>query len=157
MTADDVLIVVAPTCYSSASDIRYRCAQEACRQAAYHRVHLLLVDASPDCSFGDKLVECGKAEGTDYVQVHKQTSVGKKGAALREGIQQCLQLHSSSRYIGFMELEKVDMIGHWKTLVASMDDEKGDIAVPKRSDALFQSTYPIEQYHEVYVCDDYVE
>lgn len=151
------LIVVAPTFYRSPNDTRYRLGVEACRNAAEHEIQLLLVDASPSEFIRDEL----RRAGSGFVTVIEQTSRGKKGAALREGIQKALfklEEENDSKekgtiddkaVIAFQELEKVDMFRHWKKIVSRIVSSSSiaDIVVPYRDDASFRETYPIEQYH----------
>jgi len=147
------LIVVAPTYYDDESDVRYALALDSCRSAAKHGIDCILIDASPSQATRDKLEE----EGSGFVRVIPQTSKGKKGAALREGIMQAAQtlkrqISSSNNetrrsIIGFQEWEKSDVLRHWKSIALHALESGSDIVVPRRRDAEFRSTYPIEQYH----------
>ena len=158
------LIVVAPTFYSDASDVRYALALESCRKAAEHAIEFVLIDASPSQAIRDGLEEAGRG----FVTVVPQTSKGKKGAALREGIQLAAETllkrdkkmpnttttttttstsATKRAIIGFQELEKVDMVRHWKSIASHASESGSDIVVPKRKDEDFRATYPIEQYH----------
>lgn len=139
------LTVVAPTFYSTVDDTRYKLGLEACQNAARYNIRLLLVDASPSDDVRDGL----RAAGRGYVQVMKQTSSGRKGAALREAIQWATKddTNDAPMIIGFQELEKVDMFRHWGPLVQHMVETSADIGVPRRMDNSFRAGYPIEQYH----------
>lgn len=140
------LIVVAPTFYSSRDEARYLLGLEACQNAARHQIHLLLVDASPTNDIAEGLQNAGLG----YVQVMKQTAIGRKGAALREAIQLAYEEANTgnpSVVIGFQELEKVDMFRHWPSLVKHMMETSADVTVPRRADSSFRVYYPIEQYH----------
>jgi hypothetical protein len=139
------LVVVAPTFYPSVDDLRYLLGAEACRQAAEHKIRLILIDASPLEDVKQGLEDAGKP----FVRVIQQKSVGKKGVALREAIQVAHEELSNCEgesVIAFMELEKVDMFRYWNPLVQHMVDTNSDVTVPRRADASFRSTYPIEQY-----------
>jgi hypothetical protein len=148
------LIVVAPTYYNDTNDIRYRLGLESCQQAAEHRIELVLVDASPSQTIRDGLEEAG----CGFVRVIPQTSKGKKGAALREGIAKALILlqhndddcddcENGTAVIGFQELEKVDMIRHWKSIARNLLIKSSDIVVARRDNEMFRNSYPIEQFH----------
>jgi hypothetical protein len=140
------LTVVAPTFYSNVDETRYLLGLEACQNAARYKIRLLLVDASPTDDVREGLL----AAGQGYVKVMKQTSSGRKGAALREAIQWANNddaNDSSTMIIGFQELEKVDMFRHWGPLVQHMMETSADIGVPRRHDDSFRAGYPIEQYH----------
>jgi hypothetical protein len=141
------LIVVAPTFYTSLDDLRYKLGLESCRQAAKHGIRLILVDASPLEEVRTGLENAGKDDkGRGFVKVILQISKGKKGSALREVIQEaCTEMQNG--IIAFQELEKVDMFRHWHPLVRHMMATESDVTVLRRAAALFQSTYPIEQYH----------
>ena len=39
------------------------------------------------------------------------------------------------------------MFRHWHAIAKYFDATKSDVVMPRRSDASFQRTYPIEQYH----------
>jgi len=159
------LIVIAPTFYTDSSDIRYSLALDCCREAANHKVELLIVDNSPSDAFRKNLEKAGNG----FVIVTKQASKGRKGAALREGIRWAAMtlmrdpntvsggshnmassdINPASRraLIGFQEPEKVDMIRHWKSVAEHAVATNADIVCPRRNDASFQATYPIEQYY----------
>ena len=149
-------ICCAPTFYPNTDDLRYKLGEEACREVAKHRIRLILIDASPN----EEVVQGLENAGNGYVRVVKQTSIGKKGVALREAIQTSYEELLSSAtggrgrdskckdsIIAFMELEKVDLVQYWNPLIQHMIDESSDICVPKRSDQSFKKYYPIEQYH----------
>lgn len=155
-TSSARLVVVAPTFYSDTSEIRYRLALEACRRAAQHEIELFLVDASPSPDIRLKFEMAGRrpSDGVSFVTVTPQSSRGGKGAALREGISRALDrlrekdLSSSTMlYIGFQELEKVDLFQHWKSIVLHASKEDALVVVPRREDRQFREYYPIEQYH----------
>jgi hypothetical protein len=145
------LIVVAPTYYNNPKDIRYRLGLESCQQAAEHKIEFVLVDASPSQTIRDGLEEAG----CGFVRVIPQTSKGKKGAALREGIAKALILlkhnddddDNGTALIGFQELEKVDMIRHWKSIARNLLIKSSDIVVARRDNEMFRNSYPIEQFH----------
>jgi len=151
------LIVVAPTFYAGLDETRYLLGVRACQNAAEHRIHLILVDASPMEEIRNGLEEAGRdtTNAETYVKVVRQTVKGLKGAALREGIQLAYQeateiaAESADKHvvIAFQELEKVDMFRHWMPLVRHMIETSADVTSVKRSDASFRATYPIEQYH----------
>lgn len=147
---DPHLIVVAPTFYTDTKDLRYALALECCKKAAEHRIQFVFVDASPSESIRDGLQEAGGG----YVKVVTQTSKGRKGAALREGISITAkhfkaQTNKNTRQaiIGFQEPEKIDMIRNWKSIANYAVESGSDIVVPRRRDDEFRATYPIEQYH----------
>ncbi|CAB9511007.1 expressed unknown protein [Seminavis robusta] len=156
-TTTPPLIVLAPTFYGSTDDIRYALGLESCRKAAEHGVRLLIVDASPN--HHDTVRESFTNAGTDakgkaWVEVIPQTYQGKKGAALQEGVavaQQRLQNEFPSQkdtsFVAMMEPEKFDLVQFFNPMAQHMAANKLDILFPRRPDALFQNTYPIEQYH----------
>ena len=146
------LIVVAPTFYSDTRDVRYALALESCKKASEHEIDFILIDASPSKTIRDGLQEAGQG----YVTIVTQTSKGKKGAALREGIRLADKIFqdeitnsgvSRRVIIGFQEPEKVDMIRHWKSIANYAARSGSNIVVPRRRDQEFRATYPIEQYH----------
>jgi hypothetical protein len=144
------LIVVAPTFYKDASDVRYALALESCRKAADHSVQFVFVDASPYDAIRLGL----EAAGHGFVKVVPQTSEGKKGAALREGIKLAAEMLKSDTtkasrksIIGFQEPEKVDFVRHWPSIARHLTLSGSDVVVPRRRDEDFRATYPIEQYH----------
>jgi hypothetical protein len=146
-------IVVAPTFYVSTEEPRYLLGLDACREAVKYGINLILIDGSPSQSIKDGLEQAGTSiddRRVKYVRVVRQKSKGKKGAALREGVAEALNELGSSisgSVIGFQELEKVDLFRHWNSIVKHMENEGSDVCVPKRRDAEFQSSYPMEQYH----------
>jgi hypothetical protein len=152
------LVVVAPTYYNCTQDPRYLLAADACRQASIYGIRLILIDASPsqEVKIGLETAGIRRADGKKFVYVKTQTSKGKKGVALREGIEEALhylmeQAGSSKNidesFIGFTELEKVDLFRHFDSIVQYMNNQEADICVPKRREVEFQASYPIEQFH----------
>ena len=148
------LIVVAPTFYSSLQEERYLLGVESCRQAAKHGLRLILVDGSPMDEVRAGLENAGKdAKGSAFVRVIPQVAAGKKGVALREAINAAWQEFKDAgkaptgAVIAFQELEKVDMISHWKSLTNHMAQSEASITVPRRSLASFQESYPREQFY----------
>lgn len=155
------IIVVIPTFYANKDDIRYHLALDCCRAVAQcgSLVKAIVVDASPSEDVRQAMREHGTdGEGNQRVRVVPQTVEGKKGAALREGIAlAATELESvEDGIIGFQEPEKVDMIQHWKT-VAELLLKGADICAPRRSDASFKETYPIEQYHSENFANFYLD
>jgi hypothetical protein len=167
LSTDDkkwTLTVVAPTFYSNLDEARFVLGLEACREAARCCIHVILVDGSPIDEVRHRLIESGKAEdGIEWVKVVPQTSKGKKGAALREAIaaaeleRQTLEIPEETFVIAFQELEKIDMLRHWKDLVDFMTKSNSDICVPYRSDESFKTSYPIEQYHSEKFANFYLD
>lgn len=150
------LIVVAPTFYTSVEDTRYQLGVQACQNAAKYHIRLILVDASPIEEIRRGLEVAGhdtQDSSKSYVKIFRQTAPGRKGAALREGIQlaydDTLKLadNGGTVVIAFQELEKVDMFRHWMPLVQHMMRTSADVTAAGRADASFRATYPIEQYH----------
>ena len=140
------LVVTAPTFYSDKEDIRYQLAIDTCREAAKHGIRMILVDASPDESVRQEMTKAGTTkEGTQFVRVCPQTSDGRKGAALREGVK--LALEEGAGIVGFQEPEKVKMVEHWRNIADHLLEDDLDICCPRRLDGAFKASYPIEQYH----------
>jgi hypothetical protein len=157
------LIVVAPTFYSDLNETRYRLGLEACKEAARCDIRLILVDASPIPDMAKHFVEAGMGKHGSMVTVLKQKSKGRKGSALREAIQAAVDemtQHSdgdANCFVAFQELEKVQMIPFWASIVKHMECTSSDICVPRRADKEFKASYPIEQYHQENFVNLYVD
>lgn len=154
------IIVTAPTFYPNEQDIRLGIALDLCREAAKHELLLILVDASPSEAIRQKLVEAGRGKnGVEYVKVVPQTYEGKKGAALREGIHAAHQelQEGETGMIAFQEPEKVRMVSQWRNVEETLANQAADVCVPRRSDASFQESYPIEQYHSEQFANLYLD
>jgi len=152
------IIVVAPTFYATIDDIRYELAKECCREAGKAGIHLLLIDASPIDSVARELTECGRVGAQEFVLVQRQSSSGKKGAALREGIAFAAELlKDSGGFVAFQEPEKIGMICHWKKVVEFMMETKADICNPRRTPESFIHSYPIEQWHSEQFANLYLD
>jgi hypothetical protein len=134
-------VVCSPTFYPNLSDVRLQLGLEACRSAKKLGVPLLLIDASPP-DVKAALLEAGATA------VLPQTFKGRKGAALRECVHVARSVLDDDGVIAFQELEKVDMIGHQRSVAQHIWRTGLDVVVPGRADALFKGTYPIEQYHQ---------
>lgn len=152
------IILVIPTFYSDKDDIRYGLALESCEEIARNGLEAIMVDASPDESVRDAIVQHGTdSHGQPCVTVVPQTFKGKKGAALREGISLAVdRMQKDVGMIAFQEPEKVDMIAHWRE-VATILIEGADVCVAKRSETSFQTSYPIEQYHSETFANMYLD
>ena len=149
--------VVTTTYYPDISDIRFNIALEMCKLAKYYRIHLIIVDDSPQHT---TVREQFQAAGTsEYVRVYKQNrnKYSGKGGALRQSIQEAANLIQQS-YTGrgnplndavicFTEPEKVDLFNSMHWIAKPIIDGAADVVIPHRSDELFKQTYPIEQYH----------
>ena len=133
-------VVVSPTFYPNLEDVRLKLGLDACRKAKALGVPLLLVDASPP-EVRAALEEAGAV-------VHVQTAKGRKGAALRECITLAHSVLPPDGVVCFQELEKVEMVGLQREVAAHIHRSGCDVCVPKRSDASFKKSYPIEQYHQ---------
>ena len=49
------------------------------------------------------------------------------------------------------------MFRHWTSVVQHMVESGADVTVPRRNNAAFQSTYPIEQYHSEMFANLYLD
>ena len=52
----------------------------------------------------------------------------------------------SARELGAAS-DQVEMVRHARGVAAHLRAEKADVCIPRRDDAMFRRTYPIEQYH----------
>jgi len=143
------MIVVSATFYPNLQDIRCVMGIRACESAVQLGIRLLLVDASPP--------EVRAALEHAGATVKPQTAVGKKGAALRQAIKFAMEELPQHGVICFQELEKVEMISMQSAVAAAIVREGADICVPRRDDALFRSSYPIEQYHSEHFANLYLD
>ena len=151
------IIVVVPTYYADLNDIRYQLALDCCTEIQRHGLEMIVVDASPQNEriqqeMTQKGLNVEEPTRKSRVQVVRQTELGRKGAALRQGIALALKQaqdrnETHETIIAFQEPEKSDMIRFWKPVVQHMLHEHADVIVPTRSNESFLSTYPIEQYH----------
>lgn len=148
------VVLVTVTYYPNTSDIRFPLALELCQLAATNAIQTVIVDDSPDHSaVRDALEEAGRG----HVKVYQQdkASYEGKGGALRQAIYYARELLKESNNnsdidntaICFAEPEKVDIANHINLIVQPILDGSTDIVVPTRSEELFRTTYPIEQYH----------
>ena len=133
------MVIISPTFYPSLEDTRCQLGLQSVRRAAALGIPLLLIDASPP-DVRAALVEAGAV-------VRQQTRKGKKGAALREAIEAAVAMLPADGIVCYQELEKVEMIALQREVAAHMLRSGADICVPRREDALFRRSYPIEQYH----------
>lgn len=137
----DRLVIIGVTRYDSTGDVRFLEAMRSVRTAREHGWRFVIVDSSPDAGVKDHLTAAG-------AHVIRQRSHGAKGAALRDGIREALDLLGDDEgVIAYQEVEKSDMPRHWGRVLKEMDAARARIAVPWRIDHEFRATYPIEQYH----------
>lgn len=148
--------VVTVTYYPDTSDIRFRLALELCKLATRHKIHLIIVDDSPDPTVRDRFQD--GANGYVHVFQQDKDTYSGKGGALRQAIikaTEWIQENSatnsghvlSDAAICFTEPEKLDLMNHVHDIVKPILNGKVDVVVPTRNDELFRQTYPIEQYH----------
>ena len=153
--------VVTVTYYPDISDIRFHLALDLCKLATRHKIHLIVVDGSPDhVTVRDKFL----CESDGYVHVFEQNreQYSGKGGSIRQAISKGTEwiVESNSHKAGvdessllnesiicFTEPEKVDLMNHVEAVVRPILRGEADVVVPTRNDELFRRTYPIEQYH----------
>mmetsp|Transcript_26000 Transcript_26000/g.55896 ORF Transcript_26000/g.55896 Transcript_26000/m.55896 type:complete len:278 (-) Transcript_26000:113-946(-) len=144
--------VVTVTYYPNTSDIRFYLALQLCKLAAHHKIHLIIVDGSPDhAAIRDQF-----QDGSDgHVHVFEQDveHYSGKGGSLRQAIGKATEWFRENNVpvndaaICFTEPEKVDLINHVRDIVEPILDGRAHVIVPTRNDDLFRETYPMEQYH----------
>lgn len=167
-TAAECLTLVVPTYFASADEPRFKLTLQSLTHAARAQVLTVVVDASAD-SIRSQLRETG-------AHVVKQGNpAGKKGAALREGLQLALDMrgsscqpvdptqlatrispgsrardarHSNGHVIGFFEPEKLGMVVWMLKAARYLRTQDFDIVIPRRDLTHFSATYPKEQYHQ---------
>ncbi|KAG8470355.1 hypothetical protein KFE25_008776 [Diacronema lutheri] len=145
VTGEDFgLTLVVTTFFGSEAEPRFHLAVKSLAEAARWRIPTIVVDAS-----GDTIRERLRKTGAHVVQ---QAHQGKKGAALREGIELAIALRRGAagpqHVIGFFEPEKLGMVFWMRKAAAYLRSERLDIVIPSRADAQFAATYPREQYHQ---------
>ncbi|KAL7531658.1 hypothetical protein ACHAXR_004161, partial [Thalassiosira sp. AJA248-18] len=157
--ANPFVCVVTVTFYPDTSDVRFHLALELCKLATQHKIHLIIVDGSPN----HPAVRDQFQNGSDgYVHVFQQDRerYSGKGGSLRQAILKATEWiqeennnHSNAESIlneaaiCFTEPEKVDMMNHVHEIVKPIIKGRADVVVPTRNDEFFRQTYPIEQYH----------
>lgn len=132
------LVLVVPTSFGSTDEPRFHLTLKSLSEAALH-FPTYVVDASSDDAITERLRKTG-------AHVVKQTWRGKKGVALREGIE--LAMRSRPRIIGFFEPEKLGMVFWMRRAAAHLQRTGLDIVIPGRMDEHFAGSYPREQYHQ---------
>jgi len=143
-------IIVSPTFYLSLDDTRCRLGLEACQRAAEAGVRVLLVDASPP-DVHAALIATGAT-------VLLQTVKGRKGAALREAIAAAVEMLPADGIICYQELEKVSMVALQLNVADALRAAPAaGVCVARRDDALFRSSYPVEQYHSEHFANLYLD
>ena len=149
------IVVVTTTYYPDISDIRFNLAIDLCKLANTNKIHLIIVDDSPNHNqVATKFLQTG-----GYIHLYQQDKekfIGK-GGALRQSIAMAATLireNNNDRgdalnnaVICFTEPEKVDLLNHVHLIAKPILDGEVDVVIPKRNDELFKQTYPIEQYH----------
>ena len=153
--------VITVTYYRDTSDIRFQLALKLCKLATQHKVHLFIVDGSPDhASIRDQFL----IESKGYIHVLEQDrdKYPGKGGSLRQAIRMAIEWideniiadpdQSSVNNIDhaaicFTEPEKVDLLNHVCEITKPIINGTTDVVIPTRNDELFRTTYPIEQYH----------
>lgn len=147
--------VFTTTHYPDISDIRFHLALELCRLAQLYKIHLIIVDDSPEHeTVRDQFQQAG-----EYVHAFQQdkTNYSGKGGAIRQAIHHAASLIQeinlergnglNDAVICFTEPEKVDLMNHMTLLAKPILDGATDVVIPTRNDEFFRQTYPMEQYH----------
>jgi hypothetical protein len=139
---DARLTLVVCTFFTNVHEPRFRLTVRTLEEAARARISVIVVDAS-DHSIRAQL-------GMTGARVVRQSRPGKKGAALREGLELAFRSRSSAGHvIAFFEPEKQSMV-HWIRLAAEhLRSHRLDIVIPGRESSRFARTYPREQFHQV--------
>ena len=84
------ICVVTVTYYPDTNDIRFQLALQLCRLASRTKIHVIIVDDSPDESVRDQLMEAGN--GFVYAVTQMKDAFSGKGGALRQAIARAGQL-----------------------------------------------------------------
>eukprot|EP00750_Incisomonas_marina_P033294 INCI9737.1.p1 GENE.INCI9737.1~~INCI9737.1.p1 ORF type:complete len:333 (+),score=58.22 INCI9737.1:133-1131(+) len=138
------LVVFTATWYPDVDQVRFRQAVHTLTALVAHGLSVVVVDGSPDEEVRNLLRATGAV-------VQKQTSQGKKGAALREAAQLAATQEgvTDSTWLCWQEPEKTDMARHWAPalLAEGSQAHRAEVAVPARNEESFRDTYPIEQFH----------
>ena len=139
---DPTFVIFTVTRYESISDLRFGTCITMIKECVSYKISVVIVDDSPLDEVRDRLREAGAI-------VHRQTFIGRKGAALREAATIAAKLVdvTNESYLCFQEPEKVDMVKSWGSVVKVGNRVGADVVVPMRDVKLFQKTYPFEQYH----------
>lgn len=140
---DSSLTLVVPTYFGEDSSPRFQLTLKTLNEAVRAHIPIVVVDASGD-TIRERLRETG-------AHVVKQTKPGKKGVALREGIELALSMRrsgASDHVIGFFEPEKLGMVFWMRKAAAHLRQGGLDIVIPGRQNDLFAASYPVEQYHQ---------
>lgn len=149
--------VVTTTYYPDLADLRFNLALEMCKLAQLYKIHLVIVDDSPNHELVRKQFQ--QAGTAEYVRVYQQdkANYAGKGGALKQAIAEAANLIRDrntekgngllNAVICFTEPEKVDLFNHLHDVARPILEGKTDVVVPTRNDELFKETYPIEQYH----------
>lgn len=120
--------------------------------AARHKIHVFIVDDSPDPIVHAKLLDV-LSPGFVHVVTQDKAYYSGKGGALRQAVKAAMEwfrernIGSDESAIVFTEPEKVDIVEHVRDIVMPLLIDEADIVVPARDEELFRETYPIEQYH----------
>eukprot|EP00957_Ditylum_brightwellii_P031681 2402752-Ditylum_brightwellii.AAC.1 len=146
------IVLFTTTYFDSPTDLRCRIAQSTLRNLNKFNIPTIVVDASPPSSGVYEALQATD-DGKGMIQVHKQVkNGGGKGVALREAMTHALQLPgvTQNTWLCFQEPEKTHMAYHWNQIFRNLpiDLKNSGIVIPKRTEKLFQETYPIEQFHE---------
>ncbi|KAJ1625506.1 hypothetical protein T492DRAFT_1039114 [Pavlovales sp. CCMP2436] len=135
------LTLVVPTFFASTEEPRFELTVKSLVQAALANIPIVVIDAS-DESVRERLRATG-------AHVLRQSRPGKKGVALREGIEEALRLRSTPGHvIGTFEPEKLGMVFWMRKAADHLRRERLGIVVPGRERAQFETSYPKEQYHQ---------
>lgn len=138
------LVVFTATWYPGVDQVRFRQAVHTLTALVAHGLSVVVVDGSPDEKVRDLLRATGAV-------VQKQTSQGKKGAALREAAQLAAAQEgvNDATWLCWQEPEKTDMARHWAQALLADESpaHRAEVAVPARNEKPFRDTYPIEQFH----------
>lgn len=150
-------VVFTCTRYDNIDELRFKMCLTMIQKCQTHACPVVVVDGSPSEEVHSALKSSGAI-------VHRQTTEGGKGAALREAAMIASQLPgvTDATPLCWQEPEKIDMVRHWETVLDTNNFSAGsesvvDVAVPWRNQRLFQETYPIEQYHSEMYGNHYLD
>ena len=151
-------IAVVTVTYYEDNESRFELACDLIKLAQWKKIPLFVVDDSP-LHMKEYLHEALTDYDADeedvcvYAFPQNRKLYQGKGGALRQAIHeatQWLKMHNedlSKCTICFTEPEKVDLLNHIHDITKPILDGSAQVVVPYRNNHLFQTTYPIEQYH----------
>ena len=135
------MIIILPTKYDVTNTLRISLFKQTLKELDLYKIKTIVVDSSMDEIYND--IKNAVSTYKNIILIKQKDISGKKGGALREGIEYIWNHFQGNEVIVFQEPEKVGMIRYYAAIISNIKEDTY-VVIPSRTKESFKS-YPKEQ------------